>query len=550
MNMTAVFHISLEMWGIAICIIASLAMFVEKRHFTNNRILRICMQALCILLLLNDSTAWFFRGRPGQMAYYAVRISNCAVYILNLTYMSLFTLYQWRVINRQEKPAILRMYIVYALSITGILLMVYSQFTGVIYYVDSNNFYHRGPWYIVTQIIAITAMILDFTIIMQYRKKLDISIFWALMCYYILPAISTVILVFYYGLSLQSLSLVISTQIMFVMDLNEVRRNLNESRDKYIKASLEAKHDAMTGLWNKIAGISRIDKAMEEIDGLNTAALFFVDIDNFKMINDTYGHAAGDYWIKTVAEIINSECEHMYDTACRFGGDEFVLFLENIHDEKFVSKKVNHIYTRLHNKAIERGQEVHCSIGVCCILDNEHTVQECLDIADSALYESKRRGKQTCVIYSTKSQVGQEAGEISDATGTTEKIFKLVNSRLGEMYTFIARIDSDTWDCRILKNLNGENQFFNMSNDYEKRITQFAKENAAKQSQADIEGFLSRERMKGQTELMDSLKYYDKNDRPGILHLMSECRSDECDRCRYYIIAVQKLYLEADAKIL
>ena len=96
------------------------------------------------------------------------------------------------------------------------------------------------------QLIAIVGMAIDLTILLQYRKRLDRVLFYAILSYFVLPAITTVIMIFTYGLSLQNIAIVISAQIMFVMDTIDISSRLDRSHMALLRARHEAEHDAMT----------------------------------------------------------------------------------------------------------------------------------------------------------------------------------------------------------------------------------------------------------------------------------------------------------------
>ena len=127
------------------------------------------------------------------------------------------------------------------------------------------------------------------------------------------------------------------------------------------------------------------------------AVLGFVDIDNFKSVNDTYGHENGDFWICEIAAALQEMCESA-DIACRYGGDEYILFLKNIEAGDTLTARIDSFVKRVHDKAAERKQEVHCSIGFCQIKGGGRDLSECIAIADKLLYQAKEKGKDTYVI--------------------------------------------------------------------------------------------------------------------------------------------------------
>ena len=106
----------------------------------------------------------------------------------------------------------------------------------------------------------------------------------------------------------------------------------------------------------------------------------------------------GDYWIKEVAKMLQDSCR-TEDIVCRYGGDEYILFLKECTDIERLKHKMNEFKQLLYLKSMERKQEIHCSIGFCQIKGSGKTVIECIECADSALYKVKERGKNSYLIY-------------------------------------------------------------------------------------------------------------------------------------------------------
>ncbi|MDY5496729.1 MAG: GGDEF domain-containing protein [Anaerobutyricum sp.] len=397
MTIVAIFQISMEIWGIIICMIALVGILVARTMFGNGQNLKLLMEFLCILLLINDVLAWIFRGRPGEMAGWITQISNFMVFCVNYVIMSVAAVFIWRSIGVSgRKPR--RIYAVFGLSILGILLLIVSQFNQMFYYFDVHNIYHRGKYFLITQIIAIVGMSLIMTVLIQYRKFLENSVFWAMLSYFILPAAATITLMLYYGLSLQNMAIVISTQIMFIVDIIQMANRLNRSQSDYQKARMEAEHDAMTGLWNKTFGMAYITDYMDKMQEGDSAALFFADIDSFKNVNDTYGHMVGDYWIKEVANILESVFRRE-DIVCRFGGDEYLILLKGMCREEVLREKILQFEKILERKSLEQGQRIRCSFGICRIMGKGCQIDRCIDLADRALYEAKQEKTSSVVIY-------------------------------------------------------------------------------------------------------------------------------------------------------
>ena len=217
MTVRAMFHICMELWGIFICLICACGIFIATPHKTRRTRIKILMQIACMLLLGTDALSWYFRVDADETAYYMVRISNFSVFCINYVFMSFFATYVWLTVSKHQhrKPAALRA--VYALSVIGILLLIITQFTGLFYYFDDHNLYHRGNFYLLSQAIAVLGIALCLFMLISYRKNLDRIIFLSMMSFFVLPVLATIYQALAYSFSLQCLAIVISTQIMFVM---------------------------------------------------------------------------------------------------------------------------------------------------------------------------------------------------------------------------------------------------------------------------------------------------------------------------------------------
>jgi diguanylate cyclase len=153
-----------------------------------------------------------------------------------------------------------------------------------------------------------------------------------------------------------------------------------------------AHHDLLTGLPNRLLFYDRITQALSQAHRMGqTLAVFFVDLDHFKDMNDNHGHPAGDLVIKKAAERL-SECTREGDTVARLGGDEFTLILPNVGEEKNAAFVAEKILKRMNEPMMFEGKELRwsCSIGVSLYPDDAHQVDGLIKKADIAVYEAKR----------------------------------------------------------------------------------------------------------------------------------------------------------------
>ncbi len=162
-----------------------------------------------------------------------------------------------------------------------------------------------------------------------------------------------------------------------------------------------AYHDTLTGLPNRLLFSDRIDQAICRCQRSNTQfALFFIDLDRFKIINDSMGHEAGDALLKAVTERLKNSVRKS-DTLARLGGDEFTLILENLQQADTVASKAQHLLDILSKPITIHGRDVcvEGSIGVSLYPDDGENFGDLLKNADTAMYEAKQSGRNTVRFY-------------------------------------------------------------------------------------------------------------------------------------------------------
>lgn len=162
-----------------------------------------------------------------------------------------------------------------------------------------------------------------------------------------------------------------------------------------------AHHDALTGLPNRLYVDSQLQHAISNAGRNNNClALMFIDMDNFKDINDSYGHDFGDVVLLQSMELLKS-CLREGDIVARHGGDEFLLILENFRDKLAVETIAKKILRTFRKPLLIEGRRVpvHFSIGICLYPDDGQTSSELLKNADIAMYQAKASGKNSIQYF-------------------------------------------------------------------------------------------------------------------------------------------------------
>lgn len=175
--------------------------------------------------------------------------------------------------------------------------------------------------------------------------------------------------------------------------------NINERKTEVNLWREQANTDPLTGLSNRKRIEEQITQALEE-DRERGAAFLFIDVDDFKVVNDTLGHLFGDEVLRYVASAIRHKVRTT-DIVGRVGGDEFVVFLRNIRSIDIISKKSEEICTAFRAKYSDATPHggVSCSVGIALYPGDGECYEELMDKADQALYAAKKKGKNCFAFY-------------------------------------------------------------------------------------------------------------------------------------------------------
>mgnify|MGYP000913111680 CR=1 FL=1 len=124
-------------------------------------------------------------------------------------------------------------------------------------------------------------------------------------------------------------------------------------------------------------------------------SIIFLDVDNLKSINDTFGHSAGDLALKEVGKIIQKSIRHDNDWAARYGGDEFLICLNKIdYDEAYhIAERIRQNIENVSIPLSDRNEQLTLSLGIHTMKDSKLTAEEIISIADKKMYEAKKSGK-------------------------------------------------------------------------------------------------------------------------------------------------------------
>ena len=174
-----------------------------------------------------------------------------------------------------------------------------------------------------------------------------------------------------------------------------VARNITERYKLEQQLIYQAEVDPLSNAFNRRKLFKCLDEAFYNFQRYKeNASLLILDIDNFKQINDKFGHQTGDNVIRNIAKLCQSELRHT-DVFGRIGGDEFgILYRGTAETSVTFAKRLNKLVLTIPFEV-----DISVSIGISQFIDSDNSIQQVYQRADLALYQSKRAGKNMCSVH-------------------------------------------------------------------------------------------------------------------------------------------------------
>jgi len=206
--------------------------------------------------------------------------------------------------------------------------------------------------------------------------------------------------------TLEVLGLVLLTMVAVLGWVGILRRQVHQQTEVIRRSEARfrhlAEHDGLTGLPARNVLLERLELALDEIERqANSLALLMVDVDNFKHINDTMGHAVGDQVLIKIGTRLQ-ESLRSSDTIARMGGDEFTVLLIGLNGQEEAQRLASHVVSKISEPMVLQGirVEVSVSVGVATCPESGSDVKTLLRNSDAALYQAKARGRNCYEMHS------------------------------------------------------------------------------------------------------------------------------------------------------
>ena len=197
----------------------------------------------------------------------------------------------------------------------------------------------------------------------------------------------------------------INSHVLSIKNYLEAAKPVIESKILMDKLRDTSLRDGMTGLYNRRFLEEFIDKFMSQAQrSKETYSVLMLDVDWFKMVNDTYGHDVGDRVIVELGKVLKDNIRES-DLAIRYGGEEFVVMLRNATDDGAmeVARKIHSTFGKLiFNVGVGETMQKTMSIGIAKYPSDGDTIWKCIKYADTALYEAKETGRNKIVEFKSE----------------------------------------------------------------------------------------------------------------------------------------------------
>ena len=365
-----------------ICIIILLAIFDKfKDESLNNSSDKYYEKTLLatISFSLFALISGIFNGASYNFSQIILIISHSLYFFSESLIGYFYTNYILKRINLQEKREY--KFILYIPLILSVFFLIINLTKKILFTISIDNLYSPSKYLYLYNLINVVYVLIIITNLISYyfynkNSKNEIK---SLILFTLLPVVSAGIQNYNYGIILGQVGFTLSELLIY---FNNQKK--------------EANYDELTGVYNRRA----FNKWANKIFYSNKSMfLMLMDADDFKIINDKYGHLEGDKALIQIANILNRAINnnHKNYSLARYGGDEFVI-VGNIRNKDEVAQLINQIEEeeKKYNKETNNKYNIKISIGYALQNDNHTSVEDLIKEADALMYAEKRKRKNNC----------------------------------------------------------------------------------------------------------------------------------------------------------
>lgn len=329
-------------------------------------------------MLIVDIIRLYVDGRSGSLMYIINLVFTTTMIVFTPILPMLWTIYIDYKIFRSKRRIDKRLKYISIPTVVNVIFVILSLLGGIngkdIFHIDSSNIYHRGELYKIMVLMSYSYLIYSFSSLMSNKNRVDESEYRALSLFAIPPFIGGILQSLIFGLKLTWISMALSMLIIFLY----VQNNLLHV-------------DVLTGLYNR----RNLEKCLRSIFDQNskskTIGGVLLDINDFKYINDTFGHDEGDRALSDMGKVLKNGF-NKEDYIFRYAGDEFIIVCE-VKDFSELEERINNLDRAIdkYNKTSNKPYEISISKGYGIFTsDSEINDELFINKIDNLMYEDKK----------------------------------------------------------------------------------------------------------------------------------------------------------------
>lgn len=332
-------QVSFLIFEAVFCFLSALVYSVSRDTLRIRKSIVLSLNISCGTMLICEYLFYVYRGSTNPVDVVIMHVVNAAVYylvvLLMLCYAVLVAVRLFGRFNlKRDMPCRGRFLATCGIALLGLVLVTVSQWNGIYYYFDENNFYQRGPLFWLASLIPTTGAFLVVTVIVQYRARISLSQQLVMISYLVLPLVGGIFQWIFYGNSYMNICIGLSVLLMFF-------ENVIYKEKEVIKAS---RTEVRTGLANEHGCVEWLNSMRGREDLLGFAVVFF-DLRKFSEVNRKHGIENGNRILAAFGNIMQSKVGKDEILGRQFG-DQFVAIVrkENLEGLLNVLKGVEVSY--------------------------------------------------------------------------------------------------------------------------------------------------------------------------------------------------------------
>ncbi len=375
--MTAYGNVILNIFSLILLTVVLVNIHSNTKTYLPDQKLFLFMCMSVAFILVADSMQWICDGHPGKLIYYVNLISNLFYYAFQLLPYLLWCLYVRYQMTMDVKETMKARVLLYVPFLINLALTIMTCFNGFFFYIDSQNYYHRGELFWYSAAVTYSYFVYSIIYLFANRNKTERNMFFSLLIFTLPPVLGSIIQVMHFGYALIWPGVTISLVIIFI----NIQKN-------------QLYTDHLTGLYNRRLMDIHLSDCLRKDAKSGSIGVIMLDIDRFKLINDAFGHVIGDQALVETANILKKSIGRSGFTA-RYGGDEFVVIVpaRNISELEGIAGEIER-NIEIFNIRDFAPYSIHLSMGYEIFeCGGKISQSEVLTIIDRQMYEKKFKSR-------------------------------------------------------------------------------------------------------------------------------------------------------------